>query len=56
MSRTLSEDRDVPFLPKPNSVALVLSNRMPPEDLVVTALGPSACKRQVARFLRRHVR
>jgi hypothetical protein len=37
--RTLCEDRGVPFPSKPNAVALVLSNRMPPEDLAVTALA-----------------
>jgi hypothetical protein len=37
VSMALSEDRDVPFLPKPNSVALVLSNECHPK--VVTALA-----------------
>ena len=52
MSRTLSENRDAPFLLKPNSVAPVLSNRMPPNAtrrLGRDRAGLSACKQQVAR-------
>lgn len=37
--RTISEIYDVPWLPKPNSVSVVVCNEMPPEELVTSALG-----------------
>lgn len=39
MSRTISEAHDVPFLPRPNTVRLVLSSEMPPEHLIATSMG-----------------